>query len=142
MDIAVLTTFLAPFLPYLMKLGGKAAEGAAGKLGEDAWNKAKAVWSKLSPKVEASSEVKVAAEQVAAKPDSQARQSVLQEELEALLQQNPELAEAIARIMREDAADGTPGIEIVQKVTGEKNQTIGQMYGGKAVGNVEGDVTM
>ncbi|MHC5861925.1 MAG: hypothetical protein ACYTXK_34010, partial [Nostoc sp.] len=51
MDVASLTLFLVPFLPFLLKLGNKAAEGAAEKFGVDAWEKAKAIWAKLYPKV-------------------------------------------------------------------------------------------
>ena len=58
MDIALLTKFLSPFLPFLMKLGEKASEKAAEKFGEDAWNKAKAIWAKLQFEVEAKADVR------------------------------------------------------------------------------------
>ncbi len=45
-----LTTFLAPFLPYLLKAGEKAAEEAGKKFGEAAWEQAKALWEKLRHK--------------------------------------------------------------------------------------------
>jgi len=47
----VVTTFLTPFLPYLLKVGAKAAEEAGKKFGADAWEQAKALWGKLRPKV-------------------------------------------------------------------------------------------
>jgi len=140
MDIALLTAFLAPFLPALMKLGEKASEKVAEKFGEDAWNKAKALWSKLQPEVEAKSDVKIAAEQVAAKPDSQSRQAVLQEELETLLNENSDLARAIAQLLQADAPNGTPGTQIIQTVTGNQNQVIGQVSGGQVFGNVTGTI--
>lgn len=144
MDIALLATFLSPFLPHLVKLGGKAAEAVteaiSEKFGEAAWAKAQKIWQRLSPKIEAKEDMKVATTQAVAKPDSQARQALFQEELEVLLNENPELADAIAKIMQEDAPDGTPGTQIIQTVTGNKNQTIGQVFGGTVVGNVEGDV--
>ena len=146
MDIALLATFLSPFLPHLVKLGGKAAEAVteaiSEKFGEAAWTKAQKIWQQLSPKVEAKEDMKAATDQAAAKPDSQGRQAVFREELEALLNENPQLAEAIAKIMEEDAPDGTPGTQIIQTVTGDKNQTIGQVLGGTVVGNVKGDVRM
>lgn len=77
-DIAVLIAFLTPFLPFLVSAGQKASEKAGEKFGEDAWAKAKAIWIKLHLKVEAKEDVKVAIEQVAAKPDSNARKAVLQ----------------------------------------------------------------
>lgn len=136
MDIALLTAFLAPFLPFLLKLGEKAAEKAAEKFGEDGWGKAKAIWSKLGPKVEAKEDTKVAAEQVAAKPESDKRQAVLQEELEILLKENPNLAEAITQIMQEGLPIAT-GIQIQQTVSNNQGQVIGHMTGGRAL-NVQG----
>jgi hypothetical protein len=132
MDIAVLTAFLAPFLPSLMKLGNKAAETAAGKFGEDAWNKAKAVWEKLYPKVEAKEEAKVAVQQVVAKPESEARQAVLREELETLLKENPDLAAAIAQVMESDspASSSVTNIDLQGQNTqsaGDNAKQIGQI---------------
>ncbi len=53
MDVTTLAkdvaAFLAPFLPYLLKAGEKAAEEAGKKLGGDAWDKAKSLWGKLRP---------------------------------------------------------------------------------------------
>ena len=48
-----LVVFLTPFLPYLLKAGEKAAEEAGKKFGGDAWDRAKGLWAKLRPKVEA-----------------------------------------------------------------------------------------
>jgi hypothetical protein len=55
MDIALIVKFLAPCLPFLLNFGNKVAEGAYQKVGEDVWNKGKAIWGKLQPKVEANS---------------------------------------------------------------------------------------
>ena len=133
MDVIALTAFLTPFLPFLIKFGEKSAESVASKFGEDSWNKAKKVWDKLHPKVEAKEEAKVAAEQVAAKPDSKARQAVFQEELETLLQENPDLVEAIAQILQEKP-EATSGTEINQTINNTKGQVMGKMIGGKATG--------
>lgn len=122
-DVIILTKFLSPFLPYLLKLGDKAASEAANKFGGEAWEKAKAIWSKLRPKVEAKEEAKVAVQQVAAKPESEARQLVLQEELETLLKHKPDLATVIAQIMESDAAAHSDGTDI--KVQGQNTQTAG-----------------
>jgi hypothetical protein len=50
MDIALLVKFLAPCLPFLLKVGNKAVEGASEKVGEDVWNKGKVIWAKLLSK--------------------------------------------------------------------------------------------
>lgn len=150
MDPATLTAFLAPFLPTLMKLGGKVLEGAAAKSGETAGtkltekalNKANAIWEKLFPKVEAKEAAKEAADDVAKAPDDADAQTALRVQLKKILEANPDLAAAIEKIMQEDAPDGTPGTQIVQHVTGNQNQVIGQVSGGKVFGNVQGGVNI
>jgi len=137
MDIALLTTFLAPFLPFLGKflgnLGEKAAEEAAKKFGVDSWEKAKAIWSKLGPKVEAKEEAKIAVQQVAAKPESQNRQSVLQEELEALFKENPDLAAAIAKIMQSDSSAETSNVTNIAQTAGDNANVVGQINDAGAI---------
>uniref|UniRef100_A0A7C3KC91 Uncharacterized protein n=1 Tax=Oscillatoriales cyanobacterium SpSt-418 TaxID=2282169 RepID=A0A7C3KC91_9CYAN len=150
MDPATLTAFLAPFLPILMKLGGKVLEGAAAKSGEtagtklteNALKKAGAIWEKLFPKVEAKESAKEAAEDVAQAPNDADAQAALRLQLKKILESDPELAEAIAQIMEEDAPDGTPGTQIVQHVAGNQNQVIGQVTGGNVFGNVTGNVNL
>lgn len=142
MEPATLTAFLVPFLPFLMKIGTRATESAAQQFGEDAWNKAKAVWDKLYPRVEEKEAAKEAAEDVANAPDDEDLQTALRVQFKKLLESDPTLAQTIAQILKEDAPDGTPGTQIVQTVTGNQNQIIGQMTGGKAIGTVQGNITM
>jgi CHAT domain len=136
--ITVLTTFLSPFLPFLLDLGKKATEkateSAAGKFGESAWKKAEGVWDNLQPQVEATPDVKAAIEQVAAKPDSEARQAVLREELAALFKAQPELLRTIAQIMQDDNSDSAPRTQIQQTISGGMvfnitDTTIGNLAG-------------
>lgn len=145
MDVIALTAFLTPFLPFLIKFGEKSAESVATKFGEDSWNKAKKVWDKLQPKVEAKEDAKVATEQVAAKPDSKARQALFQEELETLLEENPDLVEAIAQILQEKPAT-TGATQIEQNINNTKGQVMRDMKGGKATGihidATQGDVNL
>ena len=134
----------------LLKLGNKALEGVATKAGETAGtkltenglNKAKAVWEKLFPKVEAKAAAKEAAEDVAKSPDDADSQAVLRVQLKKILEADPALAEAIAHLFQADASDGTPGTQIVQHVIGNQNQVIGQATGGTVFGNVTGNVTL
>jgi hypothetical protein len=145
MEIATLVAFLSPFLPFLLKLGEKAAEkateAAAGKFGEASWTKAQAVWEKLSPKVEAKESAKEAAVDVANAPEDEDFQVALKVQLKKLLAEDEVLVKAIAQILAADASDGTPGVQIVQTVTGDRNQVIGQVTGGQVFGNVEGNVS-
>jgi hypothetical protein len=146
MEIVTLTAFLIPFLPTLLRLGGKAVdkatESAAGKFGEAAFAKAQAIWGKLSPKVEAKEAAKEAAIDVANSPDDEDSLAALRVQLKKLLEQDEELMKAIAQILAEDAPDGTSGTQIVQNVTGNQNQVIGQVTGGKVIGNITGNATM
>jgi hypothetical protein len=140
MEIATLTAFLTPFLPSLLKLGGKAVEkateSASGKLGEAAFAKAQAIWAKLSPKVEAKEAAKEAAIDVANSPEDEDSQAALRKQFKKLLEQDEELFKAIAQILAADAPDGTSGSKIVQNVTGDGNQVIGTVTGGTVIGNV------
>jgi hypothetical protein len=145
MEIATLVAFLSPFLPFLLKLGGKAAEKAtetaAGKFGEASWTKAQAVWEKLGPKVEAKEAAKEAAVDVANAPEDEDFQVALKVQLKKLLAEDEVLVKAIAQIFAADGSDGTPDVQIVQTVTGDRNQVIGQVYGGRVFGNIEGNVS-
>ncbi|MBD2078309.1 hypothetical protein H6F86_31365 [Phormidium sp. FACHB-592] len=142
MNIALLTAFLAPFLPFLLKLGEKASEKAAEKFGEDAWSKAKAIWAKLHPKVEAKAAAQEAVVDVARHPDDEDSQASLRVQLRKLLEQDSDLAAVIASILQTDAPDGTPATQIIQTVTGNQNQVIGQVAGGNVFGHVQGGLTI
>jgi hypothetical protein len=134
MEIVTLTAFLSPFLPTLLRLGGKAVdkatESAAGKFGDAAFVKAQAIWGKLSPKVEAKEAAKEAAIDVANNPEDEDSLAALRVQLKKLLEQDEELMRAIAAILEEDPPNGKAGTTIVQNVKGDRNQIIGQMNGG------------
>jgi hypothetical protein len=111
MDVAALTTFLAPFLPYLLKVGEKAAEETGKKLGEgfggDSWERAKALWAKLSPKVEAKEAAQEAAQDVAENPEDEDAQAALRQQLKKLLNENSTLASEISRLFEEAKQTGS-----------------------------------
>lgn len=89
--------FLAPFLPYLLKAGEKAAEEIGKKLGEAAWEQAKALWSQLRPRVEAHPPAQEALREAAADPQNAAKQETLARALVPVLQEDKSLrAEATA----------------------------------------------
>ena len=134
MDIVTLTALLAPHLPTLMKLGGKAAESAASKIGADTWETVKKIWAKLSPRIEAKESAKEATIDVANNPEDQDLQAALRVQLKKLLEQDKELAEAIAKILADTPPEVIAGVQITQNVTGNKNLTIGQMTGGSVQG--------
>ena len=133
MDPATITALLAPCLPFLLdKVGGSALESAAAKLGEDTWNKAKAIWAKLRPQAESNAAVKVATEKLAEKPNSATWKAALEEELQTILEQDSDLAAAIAEILGEDATGSGIQNTIQQTVQENKGQVIGQMNDSEA----------
>jgi CHAT domain len=150
MDVATLTAFLAPFLPILLKFGSKAAGSSATKAGEItgtqltevALSKAKAIWEKLYPQVAAKASAQEAAEDVAKAPDDADSQAALRVQLKKILEADPDLAMAIAHLLESDAPDGIPSTQIIQHVTGNRNQAIGQVTGGQVFGNVTGGISI
>ena len=134
MDIVTLTALLAPHLPTLMKLCGKAAESAASKIGADTWETVKKIWAKLSPRIEAKESAKEATIDVANNPEDQDLQAALRVQLKKLLEQDKELEGAIAKILADTPPEVIAGVQITQNVTGNKNLTIGQMTGGSVQG--------
>jgi esterase/lipase superfamily enzyme len=135
MDIVTLTALLAPHLPTLMKLGGKAAESAASKIGTDTWEAAKKIWDKLSPTVEKKEATKEAATDLANNPEDQDLQAALRVQLKKLLEQDKELEDAIAKILADASPEVIAGVQITQNVTGDANQIIGQVTDGKVFGH-------
>jgi uncharacterized protein YqcC (DUF446 family) len=139
MEIVTLTAFISPFLPSLLKLGGKAidksAESAASKFGEIAVKKAQAIWEKLSPKVEAKESAKEAVMDVAKNPDDEDLQVVLRVQIKKLLEQDEELLNLIAEIFQAD--DSISDNKVVQNVTGNQNQVIGQVTGGSVTAVID-----
>ncbi|MEH2464588.1 MAG: hypothetical protein V7K23_12740 [Nostoc sp.] len=147
--MAIFTSFLAPCLPYLLKkVAEPALGGAATKLGQDTWDKAKAIWTKLCPKVEAEAAANIAATKLAEKPDSEVWKAALQEELEVLFQQDQSLADFIVEILKsKDEGSSTNGVQIEQTAGTVEGQMIGQMQNSQAknigsIGSVQGDVKL
>ena len=136
MVIITLTSFLAPCLPFLLKkVGASALNGAAQKLGEDTWEKAKAIWGKLLPKVESETSAKIAAEKLAIMPDSAVWKEAFQEELAAIFAKDSDLEADIAEMFKD--IPPTANQKVAQQNI-EQNQgvVIGQMSGG-SVKNIE-----
>lgn len=98
MDVAVLTTFLAPFLGALLKGGQVAIEAAAERGGAQALEHAQRLWDRLRGRVAERPEVEAAAEKLAGRPSSSRRQRALSEQLELLLAEEPELEQEVAAL--------------------------------------------
>ena len=136
MDIQTLSqqliTSLAPFLPYLLKMGEQAAEEAAKKLGAEAWEGAKALWAKLKPKVEANPAAQEAVQEAADHPEDADARAALRLQLRKLLAEDEALAYEVqqaleAPALRQVIAQGARSVAIGKDVsdsvivTGDQN---------------------
>ena len=105
-------TFIGPFLPWLLHASGtaagKAAEGAAKALGEDAYKKAKAIWAKLHPRLAANPAALAAAEEVAQAPEDQDAVAALRLQVKKLLASD----ETLLRDLTALRGDGLPTVNI------------------------------
>ena len=52
MDVTTIAAFLSPLLPYLIKSSEETAKEIGKKFGDEVWERAKALWVKLWPKIE------------------------------------------------------------------------------------------
>jgi hypothetical protein len=136
MDITTLakdvTLFLTPFLPYLLKAGEKAAEEAGKKLGGDAWERAKTLWGKLRPKVEAKPAAQEAVADAAAAPQDEDAQATLRLQLKKLLAEDEPLAQELARLLPQSGPAGQTVI-----ASGDRSVAIGGDVTGSVI--VTGD---
>ncbi len=117
---ATVVDILAPFTPFLIKVGKasgkKLAEVIAKKGSEAAWEKAKALWGKLKARFGDDLELESAATMVAAKPRDETRQTMLAEVLGARLQENPALAQELFDLLG--------GQEAVQQVLADRSSWV------------------
>jgi len=119
-----ITTFLAPFLPYLVKGGIEAGKSAAQKLGEkfseDTWEKAKTLWGKLRPKIEAEPAAKDAVQKVITKPGDKRAKAALELQIEDILEEDSGLAYQVAEMWEEIRSTSVTVI-----TSGERSVAIG-----------------
>ena len=117
--------FLAPFLPYLLRAGEKAAEEVGRQLGAAAWEQAQALWARLRRK----KNVEQVAQTVAALPDNQALREALREEIARALAEDPALAQEMTRLVAQISASergvAAQTIENSTVTTGDRNAVFG-----------------
>lgn len=134
-DVAVLGTFLAPFLPHLLKLGKSAGEMVAAgaeraigsKFGDAAWEKAREIWAKLRPGLEAKRRAIAAAEDLAENPEDEEAKTDFIEVLQRILEADPPLKTEVARVMDEGKEEIARVVNEIQNVkanvSGQDNLT-------------------
>ena len=127
--VAAVVRDLAPAAPFLLGLGGKAAEGAAKKLGEGVWTRAQTLWSRLRPKVEATPSALEALRDVASAPGDEDSQAALRVQIKKLLAEDPTLAEDVRQIVSTNAA----GVQV--NARGKRAVAVGGNAGTIITGN-------
>ena len=130
---ALLTTFLSPFLPHLLKLGKPVVEEAGKKvgveLGESSWEVAKRIWIRVFPKVQEKPLAEGAAAAVAEDEKDEDAKSVLIRQFEKILSVDPELTQFVQNMLADNAESVNKAIAITQTVSGNKNIVIGNTSG-------------
>jgi len=116
--------FLMPLLPYVLKIGDKAAEEVGKKIGGEGWERAKALWDKLRRK----KNVEQVAQTAAALPENQALRDALREEIARALKEDDALREEVARLWGEAEAAGVTATAI-----GDRSVAIGGNVSGSTI---------
>jgi len=133
MDLATLAqnlvTFLAPFLPYLLRAGEKAVEEMGEKFGAEAWERAKTLWGRLRGKPD----IESAAQDVAAMPDDLDAQVALRLRLRKLLAGDEPLAKELIQLWEEMKVTG-----IAATAHRERSVAVGRDVTGSII--ISGDV--
>jgi len=128
---AQIVQFLAPYLPYLLKglklAGQEAARKLGEKAGEQSLDRAKALWEKLRPKVEAKPAALEAVQDVATRPDDEDALAALRLQLKKLLAEDEALAQELAHLLAQARPAG-------QTVTASGNRSVA--IGGSVSGSV------
>lgn len=101
-----LTPMLIPLLPYLVKLGEGVVDGAGELVAAGTWERAKTLWVKLQPQMDAKPSAKQAVQKVIVHPDDVRAQGNLEMELEDLLKENSALATQVAEWLKQNPPSG------------------------------------
>jgi len=103
-------SFLAPFLPYLVKAGGKAVEEIGEKLGESTWELAQRIWAKLRPKMEAKPSAREVVRALAQNPSDEGAQAALRFQLRNILAQDEALTSGLVNLLNKNQAAGSVNV--------------------------------
>lgn len=141
------TSFLVPALPYLVKAGEKGSEVIGQKLAADAWEKASAIWQRLSPAVEASPPAVAAVQEVASAPDDPDAQAAFRLQLKKILAADERLISVLVQLLEaagpanyhaEVHGEGAVAQGSGAVAAGKGGVAVGRdLYGGARIGGTE-----
>jgi thioredoxin-like negative regulator of GroEL len=128
MDVTILandlTSVIAPFVPYLIRMGERSAEEAGRRLGEDAWTRAKALWAKLGGRLQERPVAVETVREVAEVPDDTDVRAALAVQLRRILAADAALAEEVRRLLADWPAGS--GGTTVAAASGERSIAVGR----------------
>ena len=113
---------LAPALPYLKSAGEELAKKAAEQLGQAALDKAKTLWAKLGPKLEARAGAGEMIDDLAKNPEDEGTRAAVLYHLTKVTSEDPDFAKELYDLAHEIA--DTPGSRITI-ASGERAVAIG-----------------
>ena|SRR5437870_4833270 len=124
LDLAILAkdiiTFLAPFMRYLVKAGEGFAEEAGRKISDQGWDKAKGLWARLQPELQARPATRELIGSLAKNPTDENSLTALAVQLKNVLAENESLARQVA-MMHEEAKQTVTHVSAI----GERSVAIG-----------------
>lgn len=137
---AVIATFLAPFLPYLVRKGEAVADRAIDEFGAAAWERAQTLWGKLRPSVEGKEGAREAAEAAAESPDDETARAALEFQLRTLLASDPDLAAELRASVRDAQRAGVMADNGAVVVEGDVTADRGAIAAGRDISGGQGGI--
>jgi hypothetical protein len=119
-DVVAVGALLAKALPYLAAPAAQLASRAGEAIGDASWDYAQRVWAKVGRRLSERPAAQEAVEEVAAAPDDDGAQFVLQRQLGKLFEADPQLAAEVEEIMAQAVAAGAVRVN----VEGDRNVTL------------------
>ncbi len=108
-----LTAFLAPALPYLVRITDKSLEEFGKKYGEMAWSRAQQIWDRLKAafvhKPEQTEAVGQAAAKIDENGDDASAVASIEIVLKGLLEQDPQLAAEVLSLLQDAERESNNG---------------------------------
>lgn len=134
---------LAPVLPHLITGGTEAVKATGKKVGEEAFELGRKLWTRLQNPVGESPRALGAAEEVAEAPDDGDARGGLRRQLLKLLEADPGLASELAKLL--DSAGRSASYQAYNQGSGSVAQGQGAVAAGEggiaAGGSITGDIS-
>jgi hypothetical protein len=121
---------LAPFLPYLVKVGEGLGTQAAEQMQDKGWALAQNLWARLGAKVDSRPSAKEAATDLAAQPADEDARAALRFQIRKLLADEPALRDALEAFLKEAQGSGST---TTVTASGDRSVAIGRDVHGSTI---------